>query len=687
MTMVRLARIELRRLTSGKLPKLALLAVTLVPLLYGAMYIYANLDPYERLSSVPAAVVVDDEGAETYDGSRLNAGEKVYDRLVDSGDFDWHRVEAQRATTGVSEGRYTFALVIPEDFSRALRSPSDFDPRRARLRLVTNDANNYLVGTIADRVATRVQQSVGSEAGSDAARQLLLGLSTVHDRTARAADGAGELASGAGDLDAGIEEAHQGAEKLSTGTHELLTSQRKLTDGATRLAEGAGRVSAGSQRLADGVDELREKTADLPAKSRELAEGAERVAAGNAELAATAERLGGISQHLVDKLDGANERIADRLRALGLDEREIERITGTLDELNQPLDETNSRVRQQVSRVNELADGAERVAHGARRLADSAPELANGVEKLDAGSQRVTDGASELDRGLGEFVANQRLAVAGTEKLAGGADELAAGTSRLANGATELATGSNELADRLASGVDEIPNPDSGAREATAETIGDPVEVSERAQTSAGSYGAGLAPYFMGLALWIGGFVLFLLLRPLSNRALAGGVAPWRVALGGWLPAALVGTVQAVLLYGVVRFGVGIEPARPVATLALLVLTSLAFTAVVHSLNAAFGPRGKFLALVFLVLQLVSAGGTFPWQTTPALLHPLHHLLPLSYVVDGLRQLLYGGSPENAAHAALVLGSYLVGGLLLSTAAAARQRVWTAKRLRPELAL
>ena len=39
MTTFRLARTELRRLTSGKLPRLALVAITLVPLLYGAMYL------------------------------------------------------------------------------------------------------------------------------------------------------------------------------------------------------------------------------------------------------------------------------------------------------------------------------------------------------------------------------------------------------------------------------------------------------------------------------------------------------------------------------------------------------------------------------------------------------------------------------------------------------------------------
>ena len=70
--------------------------------------------------------------------------------------------------------------------------------------------------------------------------------------------------------------------------------------------------------------------------------------------------------------------------------------------------------------------------------------------------------------------------------------------------------------------------------------------------------------------------------------------------------------------------------------------TALSFTALLHRLNAKFGAIGKFLGLVLLILQLVSAGGTFPWETTPAPLQALHQLLPLGYVIDALRHTIYG---------------------------------------------
>ena len=48
MTALRMALSELRRLTAGRLPKLAVVALLLVPVLYGGLYLYANHDPYGR---------------------------------------------------------------------------------------------------------------------------------------------------------------------------------------------------------------------------------------------------------------------------------------------------------------------------------------------------------------------------------------------------------------------------------------------------------------------------------------------------------------------------------------------------------------------------------------------------------------------------------------------------------------
>ena len=85
-------------------------------------------------------------------------------------------------------------------------------------------------------------------------------------------------------------------------------------------------------------------------------------------------------------------------------------------------------------------------------------------------------------------------------------------------------------------------------------------------------------------------------------------------------------------------------------------------------------------------LQLVVAGGTFPWQTLPEPLTSLHHLMPMSYAVDGLRQLMYGGDLSKAGSAAIVLACVLLGALVMTAIGVGRMmRSRTLRDLQPSL--
>ncbi len=230
-----------------------------------------------------------------------------------------------------------------------------------------------------------------------------------------------------------------------------------------------------------------------------------------------------------------------------------------------------------------------------------------------------------------------------------------------------------------------MPVVDSSARAATAADLATPVTVTATNESKASTYGAGLAPFFLVLALWT--YTLFLLVRPLSRRAIAADQKPWQVALGGWLTPAVLGAVQAVLVTLVVSLWVGVAPSNPALTIAFMALVSVTFIAIIQALGAWLGPAGQFVALILMILQLVSSGGTFPWQTLPQPLWALHDLLPMSHAIEALRQLFYGGELSLVVSQLLVLLAYLAGALLLTTLAARRQRMWTPSRLQPAITL
>lgn len=645
MTSLRIALTELRRITGGRLPKIAVLAMVLIPTLYAGLYLYANHDPYANLDHVPAALIVEDTGAKDTAGEEMQAGRDVAEELLERRDFDWQEVSREEAIDGVHEGRYDFALAIPRDFSKSLTSAATQDPEQARLQMITNDANSYLSTTIANTVTDKVRDAIATRVSKEATDTFLLGIADLRSGLVKGSKGAGRLVDG-------LDQARDGA--------------TKLTNGADKLSGGAGKLSDGADTLATGLGSIETKVAPLPGQTQKLATGARKVADADATIASYG-RLAASAVKTIRTKHRANRRqlVAD-LKSMDLTQAQRNRILHTYDLIGSPIREADTKAQDVKSKLNQLATGADDVADGNEKLAAAVPRLVNGISDAHTGATQLSSGADQLDEGA--------------TRLSSGADDLDTGLTKIRKGAVKLRNG-------LRRGADQVPTMDARTRSRVASTIGDPVDIRSSSQAEAATYGAGLAPFFLSLSAWIGGYVLFMLVRPLSQRALAANQTPLRVALGGWYPPMLVGLAQMAVVLSVVTFALDVKPVHIPTTMLFLMLTSAAFIAILHALNSLFGAAGQFLGLVLMVLQLVTCGGTFPWQTIPEPLHVLHHVLPMSYAVDGLRQLMYGGLESRVLTDVLVIAAWGLVALLVTARVARKQRIWTAKRVRPELVL
>lgn len=97
---------ELKRFSRGLMPRVALVTIVLMPLLYGALYLWAFWDPFAATGKIPVALVNSDQGT-VVDGKPLDAGDQVAQGLKDSGGLDFHEVTAYEASTGVASGDTT----------------------------------------------------------------------------------------------------------------------------------------------------------------------------------------------------------------------------------------------------------------------------------------------------------------------------------------------------------------------------------------------------------------------------------------------------------------------------------------------------------------------------------------------------------------------------------------------------
>ncbi|WP_299531049.1 YhgE/Pip domain-containing protein [uncultured Streptomyces sp.] len=691
----RLAALELKRFTRGRLPRAALVALLLLPLLYGALYLWSFWDPYGRLDRIPVALVNEDTGTRT-DGKRVAVGDELTRRLRDSDTFDWHEVDAAEAGRGVEDGTYYLSLTMPADFSARIASSGGDSPETGALRVRTNDANNYIVGQISRTVFAEIRSAASTRASRSFLDRIFIDFSGLHDSTAKAAKGADEVESGAA-------RAERGAKDLAAGLKESKDGSKRLSDGVVRLGRGAADLASGSRQVADGTKLLAAKVNGVAKDVRPFLKDNGEAIGDTARLVSDSSRA--VRDHL-DLLVTAAPAAATAAHTASDDLAEVYRtrceaqpvpdatacpplkkaVTAAADtarvadDVNALVENEDGDLTRLRSRLTELGEQADALAARAPHLDTDLESAVARVNALDSGAQRVAAGAGTLRTGLG-------TARTGASDLDTGLGKLSSGATTLDRGLVRLTDGSASLAEGLNDGVGRIPDYDEAERDTRTGVMSDPVRLASSSLHAAPNYGTGFAPYFIPLSLWVGAMVAYMLIQPLNRRALAAGAAARRIAVAGWLPVAAIGLLQVAALMSVLHWGLGLEMAHPVGTLAFLALVTCCFAAIVQWLNARFGAAGRILVLAALMLQLTSAGGTYPVQTSPGFFAAIHPFLPMSHVVDALRRLITGGGLGPVWQAVLVLSAFTAGALALTALSARRKQVWTPARFHPELSL
>jgi putative membrane protein len=690
----KLAALELRRFGRGKLPRAALVALLLLPLLYGALYLWSFWDPYGRLDRIPVALVNDDKGA-TADGRRITAGDDITEGLRDSAVFDWHEVSAAQARAGVEDGTYYLSLTMPADFSRRIASSAGDSPETSALQVRTNDANNYIVGQISRTVFSEVRTAASTKASRSFLDKIFISFSDIHGKTVEAADGADRLKGGIG-------KAEKGSKDLADGLKDAKSGSGKLSKGVKKLNKGAGDLEDGSQKVADGTQALADKVNGVYGKAGPFIKDNEKTIGDTAQLVAdSAKVVGGHLTTLVktapiaakgahtasDTLAGVYTTRCETPVLPDAACADLKKARDAAADVALIADDVNTIVADQDGDLKTLRTNLGTLQKQAQALAERAPHLSEDLDDavsrinaLNKGAAKVAAGAKKLHTGLG-------TAKTGAEKLDKGVGKLRTGAETLNGGMYKLVDGSVKLAGGLHDGAGQIPDYDQQERDARTAVMADPVRLASQDLHKAPNYGTGFAPYFIPLSLWVGAMVAYMLIPPMNRRALAAGASAWRIALAGWLPVVAIGVLQTTALMAVLHWAVGLEMARAAGTVGFLFLVTACFAALVQWLNARFGAAGRILVLALLMLQLTSAGGTYPVQTSPGFFNALHPFLPMSYVVEALRRLITGGGLEPVWHACVVLIAFTAGALALTALSARRRQVWTLDRLHPELSL
>ena len=505
--------------------------------------------------------------------------------------------------------------------------------------------------------------ATGSEELKSYLYQLASSTVTLSDGTNTLNKGIQDASTGAKQLVGGIQELNNGAAQLQEGMNSAANGAANVAQGVTDFTNGVAQVTQGQTEVAQGQEQFQQGVSSIAANSTKINEGAASLQAGSAEvtqgLAALQQQLQALSATLpqeqaaqlnatVEALVAGSESVSNGASALATSTNEFAQGVQSLQQSGASLSAGQQKVTEGLS---QLQQSAPQLVEGAKNLQAGNETLAAKMNDLTNGSAQLVAGASTLNNGLEQISSGSKDLTAGTIELASKSGELAEGSQALVDGSAKLKDGSSELASSLKDAGTEA---EMNVTDEQIEMTINPVELKETVYNEVDNYGVGFAPYFISLGLFVGSLLLTNVYPYVQPAGHPTGLWNWFSSKSSVI--VIVGLFQMVLTYVLMKFGLGVRVEHEWWLIATICITGFAFLALVQMFTVVLGDVGRFLALIFLVIQLAGSAGTFPVELLPTALQNVHSYLPMSYSVHAFRAAISTNDGAVLTHSLTVLG-------------------------------
>lgn len=173
------------------------------------------------------------------------------------------------------------------------------------------------------------------------------------------------------------------------------------------------------------------------------------------------------------------------------------------------------------------------------------------------------------------------------------------------------------------------------------EFLASPVQIKLNRKYPIPNYGSAMSPFYCVLSLWVGATLLISLLKANADNP-EGRYKPYQLYLGRLGTFITIGQLQAISIALGDFFILNAYVADKVEFVLFAMLVSAVFVTITYTLLSVFGNVGKGIAIIFMVFQFSSSGGTFPISMTPPFFQALNPFMPFTYAISLLREAVGG---------------------------------------------
>ena len=440
---------------------------------------------------------------------------------------------------------------------------------------------------------------------------------------------------------------------------KLLPSISKTLDGAGGLndsvkdAVGASKaatqqISAALGEIIDSMDSIytsaddtvKEAFALLKTDADSAASKLEKAVTFNESIVSMNNQIIGILQQLSDKLGIDNSKLISKLESENAKQQKIIdkltaaagtiRSTGKLpadlqNEINAMLSDSKSSFHDIKSTY--ITSAKSSIDKAADKLYSTMQDVAGILTAVGGDMPKIDDALDSA----GTSLASLKKTLEKTSALLGKGGEKLQKTIDKINGL--------EADNRLPEILDLITHDPKGL----GEFMSSPVEIKTKSVYPIKNYGSAMAPFYSTLAIWVGGIVLVAILKVrVDEDKKLKKLSPSSTYIGRYLLFFGIGLIQSTIICLGDLFFLQIQCAQPMLFMLAGWVSSFVFTLIIYTLTVSFGDIGKALAVVFLVIQIAGAGGTFPVEVVPEFFQGVYPFLPFTYGINAMREAVAG---------------------------------------------
>ncbi len=701
-------RADLSRAHRSVISMVVVLGLVVLPSFFAWFNISASWDPFANTKNLRIAIANTDKGYKSdLIPLEVNIGNRVVSALRTNEQFNWVIDSEEQAIEKTRSGEYYAAVVIPPDFSKEMLTFFSSDAHSTPLTYYINEKKNGLAPKIAGQGAERVSAQINqifaqtvAEIAVDTASSLsdslsdptnVRGIQALNSRlestsqrlnaAATSADAyAGLIASSVQLVDSTqtmIASASKARDPLESAANNASASVDQISVGASQAASVlSSAVSASAQSLgalSASIDDVYSRggssVASAVATLRSQASSVGNQATQYLHVKETLANLPGtpISQDVLDRLQASADRLSALQNAINKLADDMEKNAADAGSNHQDVKSLVGQAQSAISSLKSDVDSTLRPQ--LERLSGTINSATSSMEnlraQLSAASSSVNDGSNGVREGLSKL--QSTFSGIGTQ---------------LREASQKIADIHNKLNDALESGnLAKVRTIIGSDPQALAVALAAPVGITTIPVYPVDNFGSQMAPFYTALALWVGSVLMIITIRSdvttenvvegLDSSHPAVGyfkrhhLGLWEGFLGRYLIFGLIALTQATILSLGLLFFVKIQHVHPWLFMFTGWAIALVFSFLLYTFIATFGNAGKALGVLFLVLQITGAGGSFPLAILPDFFRSISPYLPATHGITALRAAIAGYSGGEYVDAMLLLSVFALVAALL----------------------